>query len=131
MTPAPRPAGLISYDLRSTVSRRAVHTITVIQADALPAQPGVLTARADVMPFIGRTGVGVYKFAVSRFMIEQTTLGILKLNTAGLPLFDVFFDPFTSTPNNEIDVLVFDALGAPYDLQQGQGFNVSLMVRDS
>lgn len=131
MSPA-RPRGVISYDLRSTQSRQAVHMVTVIQADALPAQPGILTPRTDILPFIGRTGVGIYKFAVSGFLNEQTrALGIIKLNTDGLPLFDVFFDPFTSTPSNEIDVRVYDALGAPVDLVQGQGFNLSMLVRDS
>lgn len=109
-----------------------MHTVSVIQADALPAQPGILTPRPDILPFLGRTGVGIYKFAVSGFLNEQTrALGIIKLNTDGLPLFDVFFDPFTSTPSNEIDVRVYDALGAPVDLVQGQGFNLSVLVRDS
>lgn len=103
----------------------------MIQADALPAQPGILTPRTDIFPFIGRTGVGIYKFAVSGFLNETRALGIIKLNTDGLPLFDVFFDPFTSAPSNEIDVRVYDALGAPVDLVQGQGFNLSMLVRDS
>lgn len=125
-----RPAGIIAYDLRSTQSRQALHTVVLVQADPLPAQPGIQTPRADILPFIGRTAVGVYAFEITPYLTDQTRwIGISCVAPAGTPPFLVFVDP--TTDPTQMRFLTYDLAGAPVDLVQGQGFALSIAVRDS
>lgn len=124
----PRPRGLIAAELKSTVSRRALHTVTVFRDGS---GLNVVTAREDILPYVSNPAVGTYRFALTNFLTEETApAGLTVARAAGTPAFVAAIDSF-NTASDYRDVLVTDMAGAPVDLAVNQAFSLALLVRDS
>ena len=125
VTPAPR--GLISYQLNSTVARRALSAFVVL---FVGGNLQIIADRPDILPFVDNSVVGRYRFATTPFVGDSTrSAGNSILRDPLTAVFGVSLDFFTS--NAFIDIWVTDALGVPVNLVNNQGFTFSLLIRDS
>lgn len=118
--------GLIAYDLRATQSRLALHTIQVLRGAGGVA---VTTPRTSILPYVGNTVAGRYRFTQSEFITSGTAwLGVTLLRDPATAVFEVSIDPLSDP--DFVDVWVTVA-GVATNLAVGQGFAFSLAVRDS
>lgn len=118
--------GIIAYDMRATQSRLAFHTITLSRG---AGGIEVTTPRTSVLPYLNNAVVGRYRFTSSDFVGETGTAftGLLMLRPTATAAFEVAIDPSNA---GFIDVLVTVG-GVATNLAVGQGFSLSMVVRDS
>lgn len=125
-------SAIIAPVLSCTASRVALHTVGVSQNDALPAQPKANSIRGDILPFVDRVAAGKYRFKKTAFLNEYSIpLSLVFSGTTGSGPVTLVFDKQSGGGASEIYVWAYDAAGAAYDLVQGEGFFLTITVRDS
>lgn len=91
----------------------------------------VTTPRTSILPYVGNTVVGRYRFTSSDFIGEPGAgaafTGLVAFRPTASAVFELAVDPSNA---GFIDVLVTIG-GVATNLAVGQGFALSLVVRDS